>query len=435
LPHLPLIAWIGISALPLLLVLTLRFPAAALIGIFTLVPFNQGLIGAEGTSDVKICASDVLATLSLASLLVVLFRERGLRAGPTGLAITLFLAIVTACTFLSPGLVAGNHAVVSLIRMTFNTLVPLLLFANVDRRVSVARSCFLGFLIGCNALSLWVILEFARGGFQAAMVTGGLNKNFMGPVLGCAVGVSLIALSVGRHRQTPGVRFWLILTLVFAAVAQVFTLSRGAWIATAGGLFIAFVAMYDARAFLAVVLTLTPLIAAAWQFVPKEASELVTEVSTDKAESNVYSRLQAMQYTMEWFKRFPVFGVGVGLRKIVEPHNIVVTTLGESGSVGLAFLLMMFASGFRTLFRAKRFAGHDPAAGQVIMACALVFSISILHGLADVYWRRGAGFLGWACVGLAMNFIPVHRPVRRRGFTPIARRGPQVAVAAAGVDE
>src|SRR6476661_5413429 len=109
--NLPFMVWIALSALPLLLVLTLRFPAIALVGIFALMPFNQGLVGQEGTSDVKICASDVLALLSIASLLVVLLRERGLRAGPTGMAIVLFLAVVTTCTLLSPMLVGGNRAI------------------------------------------------------------------------------------------------------------------------------------------------------------------------------------------------------------------------------------------------------------------------------------------------------------------------------------
>ena len=77
----------------------------------------------------------------------------------------------------------------------------------------------------------------------------------------------------------------------------------------------------------------------------------------------IYSRLAAMQYSMNVFQKYPVFGVGVGLRKIVpEPHNVVITTMGESGVVGVAVLLVMFGAGFRTLFRAKHFVGHDPAA-------------------------------------------------------------------------
>ena len=36
---------------------------------------------------------------------------------------------------------------------------------------------------------------------------------------------------------------------------------------------------------------------------------------------------------------------------------------------------------------------------------ASVLLISMVAGTMDVYWRRGVGFMGWACVGLAVVII------------------------------
>ena len=67
----------------------------------------------------------------------------------------------------------------------------------------------------------------------------------------------------------------------------------------------------------------------------------------------------------------------------------------------------MFATGFYTFFLAARRVRHGPAAWPLVVAGAAVLLVSLTHGMMDVYWRRGVGFMGWSCVGMAASLLPL----------------------------
>ena len=95
-------------------------------------------------------------------------------------------------------------------------------------------------------------------------------------------------------------------------------------------------------------------------------------------------------------------GVGIGLRKRVEPHNVLILTLGETGILGLVGFLGMFAGGFYTFYLALKWARGNLPATQIVLIGTSLFLVSLLHGMMDVYWRRGVGLMGWACVGMSI---------------------------------
>jgi putative inorganic carbon (HCO3(-)) transporter len=284
--------------------------------------------------------------------------------------------------------------------------------------------CYLGYLLSVNVLSLAVIGAFARGGIQGSMYALGMSKNFTGPVLGCGIGVAVVYLVTEGIRGRRGI--WLLGTLGLASGALILTLSRGAWIATAVGTLIAVCTTRNFR--LVIIGGIVGLIgcAATWKLLPDTATEYASNVSSKASSINL--RLQYIDYVMARFRSNPVFGVGVGLRKVMEPHNVIVLTAGESGVVGVAAFVGMFVAGLWTTISAWRRAKHLIAARQLAAMATVVFSIALIDGMMDVYWRRGIGFMGWAGVGIAVlvgRSIPrAAAPVRR----PLIGRDVPVAV-------
>jgi len=153
-----------------------------------------------------------------------------------------------------------------------------------------------------------------------------------------------------------------------------------------------------------------------WQVLPKQSVEYATDVS-GRAKT-IHSRLVSVEAVMEQFRRSPVFGVGVGLRKDIEPHNVLVLTLGETGVAGLLFFCLMFAAAFYTIRRAWRRARGDPQSLIVLTIGAGVLLLTLVHGMVDVYWRRGVGVIGWAAVGMAVAI----RSSPRAGSAETGRR-------------
>lgn len=77
---------------------------------------------------------------------------------------------------------------------------------------------------------------------------------------------------------------------------------------------------------------------------------------------------------------------------ISEPHNLVISALGETGLVGATDVLAL--NGALVLGLRKR---RDPI-GQ---AAFFLVVARFVAGLADIYWVAGAGTLPWLIVGLA----------------------------------
>ena len=160
---------------------------------------------------------------------------------------------------------------------------------------------------------------------------------------------------------------------------------------------------------------MVPVLFVVWHMLPEKATDYASDVSANA--HTTQNRLYAINLVMDAYYESPLIGVGVGLRKKLEPHNVLVLTLGEEGILGVCCFIGMFAGGFYTFAVAWRCSRDEPEAQQIVIIGVCLLCLSLVAGMMDVYWRRGVGFLGWASVGMAVNLID---PKRRRASIPRA---------------
>ena len=373
-----------------------RHVPVLLIAMFGLLPFQMSLTGE--TAAVSISATDCIALLLVLVLPMMALRRGRIQTGPVGLPMFIFfsVAVISSVVFWS-GLGTAN----SLFRMFMVTLVAVLVFANAPFKLITAHRCFWAYLIGINVLSVFSLLAFVAGGFLGSEYTLGMNKNALGPTFGCGVVIAVGYLLL--MRPTPRQRLWLILTLCGATIGMMLSFSRGGWLATAAGFLLVLLLTRNFKAFIVSFIVLASVILAIWHLLPNEAKDYATDVSSHS--SNIHSRLVSIDDVMRAYRTSPLIGVGVGLRKQMEPHDVLVLTLGETGIIGLVAFVGMFMSGFYTFFLALRATRGDPQAFPLVVIGAAMLLISLTHGLMDVYWRRGVGFMGWSSVGIAASLI------------------------------
>ncbi|HWE93425.1 MAG TPA: O-antigen ligase family protein [Tepidisphaeraceae bacterium] len=385
----------------LLFAVSLRFRDLPLILLFVMLPFPKP-IGGE-TSAGNLCPADVMALLALAALLV---HQPTLRFGPAGLPLLLFFIVCITSSILNP----TAFPWLALVRMVLATGIASLLFAGPHLKLATFHRCMVAYLIGCGVLAGLSVITFLTSGIRASMSTLDLNKNALGPIFGCGVVVAMAYRLVYPLERKA--RMQVTFCLIACVIGQTLTLSRGSWIATAGALLLLLLLTGRIQTFVLGLILTVPLIFAIWSVLPEEAAEYATNVSSDAYV--IRTRLDAIDIALNVFQHNPIFGVGLGLRRIVEPHNVLISTLGETGVVGLAGFLGICISAGYTFWRAAGATKGDARSSALVFAGAAVFFVSTVHGLMDVYWRRGVGFMGWACVGMAVHLIQRARTVPRK---------------------
>ena len=369
-------------------------------------------------SKMALSTTDALSIVLLIPLVSTWFKRRRLNLGPAGWPLALYFTVCTLATLTGTSITWGGLGqVVSLGRSLLATLVPVAIFGNLGRREgrwALPHLCFLSYLLGMPVMTGVMLWLFKQEGFQSSMYAFGMNKNGLGPALGCGVAISLSYL-LGRLplARTRSGTAMLLAALVLSGLGLVLSLSRGAWIATAAACLLIVLCTRNVKAFLLSFLILVPLLAGIWNMLPEQAVSYATNVSPDS--SSIQERFNAMSVVMSAFRSNPLCGVGVGLRKDFEPHDVLILTLGETGIIGLAAFCLMFAGGFYTFIKARRYC-QGPGERQLLVVGAALLLLSITHGLMDVYWRRGIGVFGWASVGIAVAIMnrprtPAQAPV------------------------
>lgn len=385
-----------------------------LLAIFAAMPFQQSLFGGESSSAANVSMVDVLASLMMVTLLASLPARRTLRLGPVAFPMGIYLGILGASSLSNW---EGFTTAVSLLRMLMATLVAVLIFANFKTAYHLAHRGFEIFLGATSVLAIFTLLAFVEGGVEASMYTFGINKNALGPTFGCGILTCLCYLSTEKpsRNRAIGLRW----ALALCTVGCFLSLSRGAWLATALSSLFLLRLIKNKPAFWRTLALLVPLIAVLWRLLPAPTAEYASNISTSAY--TVQTRLQTIGIVLDSFRSSPWMGVGIGLRKTVEPHNVLILTLGESGIIGLIGFLGMFAGGFYTLALALRKTRVDLPNRQLVLIGISILLLSLVHGCMDVYWRRGIGFLGWAGVGLAVQILSTV-PAASRGQKPLNQK-------------
>lgn len=356
---------------------------------FAGTPYQMSLLG--GLGGIQGGIVDVLAIFLCLPLLLALL-SRPINWNRLSIYVLLFLGI---CTLASVWNSFAPADAVSIIRMGMITIVPLLIFQNLELPQDWEFACINAYLTATVVLVGFQLVAFLQDGYVAAFYVLGLHKNFIGIIMGTAVGITTALLLSDSIRKFN--RLWLYTVLAICSTGLVLSLSRGAWLATCSGIALLALFIGRIRSLLAGSFVVALTVLFVWGFLPKEATTYATDISPES--HNISSRFEMMETVMAVFQQNPFLGSGVDLRKQIDPHNVIVLTLGETGLIGLVAFLTMFGSGF-LLLRKLWLAAPDEARPLVLAATA-TFTIAFSHGLFDVYWRRGVAFISWGLIGIA----------------------------------
>jgi len=360
-----------------------RYPAVALMLIFASAPFQNDLSGGAGA---KFSLAEVNLLLTLPILYVRgLVQKQRPRVGPVLLPVLLYFMV---CVFSSIIHWRGQTALISLFQMLLYFVVAVGVFYAF---APDPRHYWLAF----NTLvAVGVFLAIA--GLATNYWFIGLNKNGIADSLTCCflVGVELILSAQTKRR-----RVFLSLALPVIAVGLLFSLSRGAWLGTLGGVIFIFALRRQLPRLLRIGLLLLPLLALFWFTLSPASRDYATGFGREHY--NINLRYESIDLAESYFHQSPVYGMGVGLRKDYDATNVLLMTLAETGVLGCLGFLLIHAAFFRMIWKAHvRTAPVDPLFSLLCIGGALVLN-KFLHGLVDHYWSRGALMATWAAAGMA----------------------------------
>lgn len=215
-----------------------------------------------------------------------------------------------------------------------------------------------------------------------------LQKNYVGSVL-CSSALLSLALRPG----TPAGKFTLRACQALLLMGLVAAQSRGAIFGLLiGGLAWSFLMKRSRTILVALILAAIPVAINSIQ------TELLANPNFGSVATHIVSAGEAVNAWLE----SPILGQGlrsfaVGTtRVIVDPHNVILLTLAESGVVALVGLFVLLGN---TLYALRQ-------KGTVLAYVALAVVVSrFAHGLFDVYWVHGSQALPWIIAGLALGQV------------------------------
>lgn len=386
-----LVTWILASALPVVVVglffiaayiaISAVRPAAALILMLGAAPFNHDV----GGLPIKISISDlclVAATLAL----IPRWLSSGARVtiAPFTPPIVAYLIICVLSTALTG---FASEAVTSVAQMTIYMVVAVFFFADVVKPEEVLQGLYALIFTNC-----FLALMLVVGGSNYVL---GLHKNAAGTVLAVGYLLTLTLWLSARmaKRRSP------YITAAFAliSVGLLLTLSRGAWLGALCGSVVTMILLGQTKLMIRAVAIAVPMLAVAWALVPEDQREYATDFS--RTAYNINARFVSIEFALEQFYSSPVIGVGVGLRKMYDATNVVMSTLAETGILGIISFLGIFAAlAYSARYAQRRLPRNSLVFSLVVVGAAVMVS-KFTHGLADHYWSRGILPI-WAGAGL-----------------------------------
>ena len=117
--------------------------------------------------------------------------------------------------------------------------------------------------------------------------------------------------------------------------------------------------------------------------------------------NSVNSRISTYNASLDLWRRDPLVGVGLkywrnsnfaGELAFGEPHDLVVSALGETGVIGLLALGVLVLATIAVLRRGR---------SSVATFAALIVVAKVVASSVDIFWVAGSFTLAWIVVGLA----------------------------------
>jgi len=395
----------GILYVPIFLYLAMTKPRYALFLIFAEAPFAWDV----GGGPVKMAISELSLAMALPFLVARGFRLRPKRfRNPLWIAVGCYFAVCLVSTALGSG---WEGTLSSLLQMAIYLVVCVYVFSCCIADASEMKLVFYGLLWACAGLA---VLELSTGSPYVL----GLHKNLVGTELMYATVIGFeLWMSKTTQRQP---RRWDSILLAILVAGLVLSVSRGAWIGTAVGMLIILLLRRQTKLAVRSLVVVAPIIAVAWFMLPAETKRYATDLDPDSKFGSAGSRVVSLEYAYGIFKASPILGVGVGLRKQYDATNVVMSTLAETGVLGLLTFAAIFVTIFWMAWYAqRRIAREDSTFSLMAVGTALVFG-KFLHGCVDHYWTRGI-IPVWAGAGLV---VFAYNYARRLPAQVAVTRGP-----------
>lgn len=252
-------------------------------------------------------------------------------------------------------------------------------------RVALGAFVVVSSVMGALTAGLW-----AAAGFAPTVAVLGFHKNFIGSMMMVSLVVSHLApTSTGLSRPQLAVAKSLCVAGLLASQ------SRGAIVALLVALVVATLGSRDVRRRSApLFVMLVPLALFAFFSIRSQVEQ------SANTHSSITERARYREQGLDAWRDSPVLGQGMrffeqGEHSLAsDPHNVVVSSLSETGVVGLAALLGLLAVTVRVLWRLRT--------GLALAALAVVVA-RFTHGLFDIYWVAGTQALPWMVVGMALT--------------------------------
>ena len=365
------------------MLLTWLRPELAMFLMFAAAPFPYDL----GGGPVKMALAEINLVLAAPVLLIrTVARRRRFIPNPIRWAVLAYFGI---CIISSTIHGITSEGIVSMAQMALYMIVAVFVFSSCVAELRLYYAALYGLLFSTAVIAVLAIVT------RQSYVLG-VHKNAVGTNLAYAViviGELWFAEPLRSRRRLLGLLGCLLIG------GLVFSLSRGAWVGAAAGLAVITAMRRQFKLLLPGALLAVMVIAVCWQLLPQHEQDYATDLGSGAY--NVKARLVSIDYAMRYFQSNPVLGVGVGLRKQYDATNVVVSTLAETGYLGLLTFLSIFVVFATSVWRARgRLRIADPlfslmAVGLALMVC------QFLHGCVDHYWSRVL-LVVWSSAGAAL---------------------------------
>jgi hypothetical protein len=380
-----------------------KWPATALILIFSIAPFQNDL----GGGSVRFSLAEINIALLLPLVVLRCYLEkRPFHVGPTLIPVLLYFMV---CAYTSIYHDVGRSTILSVVQMVIYLVFVVGIFVSYPRHVEEIRPALIGLLVvGCLLASYTVL---TRNNFIL-----GLNKNSVGQSYACTV---LVALELWFAAPTLKVKKWIAVALTIAGVGLVFSVSRGAWMGCFLGAMLICGLRRQYQLVMRASLIMIPIFALAWQYLPDDTKSYATDFSAKR--HNIAQRYVFVEEAKELWYKSPIIGSGVGVRKDYDATNLAWSTLAETGVLGLAAFLAVHIVFFAMIFKTHRYLRRDSIQFSLLLIGGALVLRHFAHGMVDHYWTRGAATLSWGGAGMAMySYYVVHYEMRRRARKPKA---------------
>ena len=368
-----------------------KHPAIALLLIFAACPFQTDV---SGGGFAKYSVAEVNMVLSIpVFILQMIVRKRLPVIGPIAVPVLLYFAV---CGYSSSLHWLGQDAILSLVQMFLYFVIVVAVFASFAPRLEDLRKV------------LWALVVVGVFLSVAGMATHytfiGLNKNGIGASLSVAL---LVTVDLWLSEPKPRNRQRLLVALGIISIGLLISLSRGSWMGFLVGVFAIFALRRQWKSLGRLVVILVPLVALGWLFIPADSQNYAT--SFGKSSYNIEARYKSVDLAQTIFKRSPIYGEGVGLRKQYDATNVVWMALAETGVLGLAAFLLIHTAFLSMILRTqRRLPVLHPHFSLLTVGAALILD-QLSHGMVDHYWSRGAIMAAWAAAGMAVGVYYRHR--------------------------